>query len=131
MAWYKENQAKNNLKKNNADPVISESVNKNKSRLTEKEKIEAKVPNRLLKETESSARRKQLKKNPAIGPEHPLLQHSEHRFEPQYIRRPDEDADSGIAMPRPPMAQKKSVFTIAYNDMHTSQIHDNTTATPP
>lgn len=57
------------------------------------------------------------------GPEHPLLQHSEHRFEAQYpLRRPDEDADSGIVLAKPPIAQKKSVFTIAYDDMHTSQL---------
>ncbi|GJQ83212.1 hypothetical protein Trydic_g18236 [Trypoxylus dichotomus] len=64
------------------------------------------------------------------GPVHPLIQHSEHRFEVNYPRKPDDDVDSGIVLTRPAMTQKKSVFTIAYNDMHTTQIRQNS-ATPP
>ncbi|KAK4881518.1 hypothetical protein RN001_004837 [Aquatica leii] len=52
------------------------------------------------------------------GPEHRLIQHSAHRFEPHFgTRRADDDADSGIALVKPPMAEKKSVFSIAYADI--------------
>lgn len=64
------------------------------------------------------------------GPVHPLIQHSEHRFETFLVRKPDDDVDSGIVLTRPAMAQKKSVFTIAYDDMQTTQIRQNS-ATPP
>ncbi|KAI4458914.1 fat atypical cadherin-related [Holotrichia oblita] len=69
-------------------------------------------------------------KNVTNGPVHPLIQHSEHRFENFVSRKPDDDVDSGIVLTRPVMAQKKSVFTIAYDDMHTSQIRQDS-ATPP
>lgn len=65
------------------------------------------------------------------GPDHPLLQHSERRFEIAYPRKPEEDGDSGIALTRPPIAQKKSVFTIAYDDMHTKQLRPESSASPP
>ncbi|KRT79545.1 Cadherin, partial [Oryctes borbonicus] len=64
------------------------------------------------------------------GPVHALIQHSEHRFEGYLPRKPDDDVDSGIVLTRPAMAQKKSVFTIAYDDMHTRQIRQDS-ATPP
>lgn len=132
MEWYsKNNKPKENVKKKTKEPTQSEPAVEKISKELEKEKIEAKISQRLLKDTESSARKKQAKKKKPLGPEHPLLQHSEHRFEAQYPRRSEDDADSGIAMTRPAIAQKKSVFTIAYNDMHTSQIHDNPTSTPP
>lgn len=87
-----------------------------------KEAPKVAISQRLLADTESSARKKVAPKN-KVGPEHPLLQHSEHRFEAQYpIRRQEEDDDSGIVLTKPPIAQKKSVFTIAYDDMHTSQL---------
>ncbi|KAK9879232.1 hypothetical protein WA026_004082 [Henosepilachna vigintioctopunctata] len=129
MEWYTKNQNKNNVKKKSIEKPPTEPAPEKSSEEMEKQKF--KVNERLLKETEASARKKQKKKKPAVGPEHPLLQHSEHRFEAQYARRPEDDADSGIAMTRPPIAQKKSVFTIAYNDMHTSQIRDDATTTPP
>lgn len=48
----------------------------------------------------------------------PLIQHSMHRFEnPSLVRRFEDDVDSGIALARPPMAEKKSVFSIAYADI--------------
>lgn len=48
----------------------------------------------------------------------PLIQHSRHRFENQLpVRRSEDDVDSGIALARPPMAEKKSVFSIAYADI--------------
>lgn len=132
MEWYNKNSKKpENPKKKVEEPRQTEPAVEKISKDLEKEKIEVKVSQRLLKETESSARKKQGKKKPPLGPEHPLLQHSEHRFEAQYPRRAEDDGDSGIAMTRPAIAQKKSVFTIAYNDMHTSQIHDNPTSTPP
>ncbi|XP_074033312.1 cadherin 86C [Leptinotarsa decemlineata] len=95
------------------------------------------VSSRLLMDTESSARKKVETKKTALGPEHPLVQHSERRFEVQYppvqdqqVRRPEEDNDSGIALTRPPMAQKKSVFTIAYDDMHTNQLRTDSITSP-
>ncbi|XP_018332036.1 cadherin-86C-like [Agrilus planipennis] len=50
---------------------------------------------------------------------HPLIQHSEHRFEP---RRNDEDVDSGIVLAKPPITQRKSIFSIAYEDIGTKQL---------
>lgn len=48
----------------------------------------------------------------------PRIQHSRHRFEnPPSTRRVEDDVDSGIALARPPMAEKKSVFSIAYADI--------------
>ncbi|CAG9769646.1 unnamed protein product [Ceutorhynchus assimilis] len=92
------------------------------------------LESRLFKETVASSNKKSEaanKKNP-IGPDHPLLQHSEHRFEAQYPKkRPEEDADSGIVLTKPEMAQKKSVFTIAYNDIHTSQLRPNSSMNTP
>ncbi|XP_044761456.1 cadherin-86C-like [Coccinella septempunctata] len=132
MEWYsKNNKPKEKTKKKMTEQIESDPSTEQISKELEKQKVEAKISQRLLKDTESSARKKQMKKKAPLGPEHPLLQHSEHRFEVQYPRRAEDDADSGIAMTRPAIAQKKSVFTIAYNDMHTSQIHDNPTATPP
>lgn len=95
------------------------------------------VGSRLLKDTVSSTKKKVENRKKGAGPEHPLLQHSEHRYEAQYPsaqgqqqRRPEEDADSGIALARPPIAQKKSVFTIAYDDMHTSQLRPDSIVSP-
>lgn len=45
---------------------------------------------------------------------------------PRYHNK-DGDDDSGIALARPPIADKKSVFTIAYNDMQTKQIRPDST----
>lgn len=92
---------------------------------------EKKITSRLLQGTQSSNAKKKSKTGVNLGPEHPLLQHSEHRFEAQYpVRRGEEDADSGIVLNRPAMAQKKSVFTIAYDDMHTNQLRPDTTSPP-
>ncbi|XP_060524871.1 cadherin-86C [Cylas formicarius] len=88
------------------------------------------VEARYLKQTESSSRKIVNGKNTA-GPEHPLLQHSEHRFEAHYPKRkPEEDTDSGIVLNKPEMAQKKSVFTIAYNDVQTRQLRPQSSTTP-
>lgn len=109
MDWYnknKDSKSKKDSEKGQVEPVVSKMA----------------VSQRLLADTESSARKK-VQSKVKVGPEHPLLQHSEHRFEAQYpIRRPEEDNDSGIVLTKPAIAQKKSVFTIAYNDMHTSQL---------
>lgn len=104
MDWYKRSR---------------EATQKSKS----KEAKEPILPKSLTETESTNARKKVVEPTNKAGPEHPLLQHSEHRFEAQYpLRRPDEDADSGIALAKPPIAQKKSVFTIAYDDMHTSQL---------
>lgn len=97
--------------------------NKNNSRDdTRKKSLETKEP--VVPKTQPSTKKPVVEPNKIkAGPEHPLLQHSEHRFEAQYpLRRTDEDADSGIVLAKPAIAQKKSVFTIAYDDMHTSQL---------
>ncbi|KAF5305560.1 hypothetical protein FQA39_LY01651 [Lamprigera yunnana] len=51
------------------------------------------------------------------APDNRLIQHSEYRFEPMAKRRSEDDADSGIALIRPKIAEKKSVFSIAYADI--------------
>lgn len=114
MDWYNKNKDQNSSKKY-AEKKRAEKKEPTVSKVT--------VSQRLLADTESSARKKIEPKN-KVGPEHPLLQHSEHRFEAQYpsVRKPDEDDDSGIVLAKPAIAQKKSVFTIAYDDMHTSQL---------
>ncbi|XP_030752142.1 cadherin-86C [Sitophilus oryzae] len=90
------------------------------------------VESRLFKETVSSSNKKADSSKKSIGPEHPLLQHSEHRFEVRYPKkRAEEDADSGIVLSKPEMAQKKSVFTIAYNDMHTRQLRPDSSINTP
>lgn len=89
------------------------------------------VGRKILGEEQTQAKRVESKSSNATnGPEHPLIQHSEHRFEAVIPRRTEDDVDSGIALTRPAMAQKKSVFTIAYDDMQTRQIRQNS-ATPP
>lgn len=113
MDWYNKNKAQSSSKRQ-----------EEKKHAENKEPVALKlaVSQRLLADTESSARKKVQPKN-KVGPEHPLLQHSEHRFEAQYpVRKPEEDDDSGIVLAKPAIAQKKSVFTIAYDDMHTSQL---------
>ncbi|XP_063907032.1 cadherin-86C [Zophobas morio] len=130
MEWYKKQP-----KGSKSDDTKS---SKGKIRKTSKEKevkeSAKKVSSRLLQDTESSSRKKVEPKKNVPGPEHPLLQHSEHRFEVQYpkTKKPDEDkdTDSGIALARLPKAQKKSVFTIAYDDMHTSQLRPDSTSPP-
>lgn len=113
MDWYNKNKEQNGTKKHEE---------KKRTEIKEPTIQKVTVSQRLLADTESSARKKVEPKN-KVGPEHPLLQHSEHRFEAQYpVRKPDEDDDSGIVLAKPAIAQKKSVFTIAYDDMHTSQL---------
>ncbi|XP_076253687.1 cadherin 86C isoform X3 [Rhynchophorus ferrugineus] len=125
MEWYNKNKsasqgpAKTERRKSE---VSVEGVEKSKQPVVE---------SRLFKDTVSSSNKK-VDPNKKAGPEHPLLQHSEHRFEAQYPKkRPEEDADSGIALAKPEMAQKKSVFTIAYNDMHTSQLRPDSSINTP
>ncbi|XP_028144582.2 cadherin-86C [Diabrotica virgifera virgifera] len=96
------------------------------------------VSSRLLMDTESSKNKKVDNKKNSVGPDHPLLQHSEYRFEGPYFaapnqppKKPEEDNDSGIALTKPPIAQKKSVFTIAYDDMHTNQLRADDSVTSP
>ncbi|KAF5298261.1 hypothetical protein FQR65_LT09772 [Abscondita terminalis] len=91
--------------------------------------MEAKNQKKLA--TVSSDASSQISNNQ--GPEHRLIQHSEHRFEPSIGgRRIEDDADSGIALVKPPMAEKKSVFSIAYADIQrqTRQLRPES-GTPP
>ncbi|XP_044262024.1 cadherin-86C [Tribolium madens] len=122
MEWYNKN-SKTTTSKDTAS-VKSEKPPSKEDKLI-KETVR-KVTNRLMQDTESSSRKKVDSKKAPTGPEHPLLQHSEHRFEVRYptVRKAedDKDTDSGIALTRLPIAQKKSIFTIAYDDMHTKQI---------
>ncbi|KAG5888517.1 hypothetical protein JTB14_009569 [Gonioctena quinquepunctata] len=135
MEWYqKKAVSETGSSKNSKDTAKKEKPNKKESKPVG---VKPGVSSRLLMETESSARKKVENKKNVVGPEHPLLQHSEHRFEAKYpsvqnqpVRRPEEDNDSGIALTRPPIAQKKSVFTIAYNDMHTNQLRADSTTSP-
>ncbi|RZC32406.1 hypothetical protein BDFB_001792 [Asbolus verrucosus] len=135
MEWYNKNS------KNPPTKPVEDSSTSKKSKSTDnadaredtivKETVK-KISNRLTQDTESSSRKKVDPKKPAVGPEHPLVQHSERRFEAQYptARKPEEDTDSGIALTRLPIAQKKSVFTIAYDDMHTSQLRPESRSPP-
>ena len=117
MDWYKKNGSK---KKNSEETAPSSATSR----------VSA-VSKRVMQETQTqmTASNKNRFKS-KIGPEHPLLQHSERRFEAQLNRRPDDDGDSGIALARPNMTQKKSVFTIAYDDIQTKQLRQDS-ATPP
>jgi hypothetical protein len=120
MEWYNKNaKAKTEAKSS------QRSTSKEDKPATEAVK---KTASRLMQETESSARKK-VEKN-----KHPLIQHSEHRFEARYpvARKPedDKDTDSGIALTRLPIAEKKSVFTIAYDDMHTRQLRPDSHSPP-
>ncbi|KAL1491790.1 hypothetical protein ABEB36_012334 [Hypothenemus hampei] len=127
MEWY--DKTKRDPKKTVIkQPNIVKSDNK-----TEIKIVEPVIQSRLFKETVSSSNKKtDIKKRNIIGPEHPLLQHSEHRYEIQYPkRRFEEDADSGIVLAKPEMAQKKSIFTIAYNDIHTKQLIPNSSVNTP
>ncbi|XP_017777051.1 PREDICTED: cadherin-86C-like, partial [Nicrophorus vespilloides] len=85
-----------------------------------------KVSKRQLSATQPAQRNVELPIG--NGPEHPLIQHSKNRFE--VVGLPNEDGDSGIALTRPTMAQKKSVFTIAYDDMQTRQLPESVSTTP-
>lgn len=124
MEWYNKNQPKA-IDKIEAKPNDTKPT-ETKSKRTKNQKTSS----RLMQETESSSKKK-VNKKAALGPEHPLLQHSEHRFEVQYpTRKPEEDTDSGIALTRLPIAQKKSVFTIAYDDMHTKQLRPESHSPP-
>lgn len=130
MEWYK---PKIDKSKTEAKPKKAEKTEKD----SKKDDTKSATSSQLLIDMESGSRKKSDSKKNVLGPEHPLRQHSERRFEAQYpviqnapARRPEDDGDSGIALSKPPMAQKKSVFTIAYNDMHTSQLRTNSTSPP-
>lgn len=134
MEWYKKGKSlddekpkktkrKSPTRKSDGDKVSSQKSSFEKPTIEDisKEKIRS---GKLAKESVA-------KKEIVLGPEHPLLQHSEHRYEVQYpARRPEEDVDSGIVLIRPAIAQKKSVFTIAYADMHTSQLRPESANSP-
>ncbi|CAG9859220.1 unnamed protein product [Phyllotreta striolata] len=131
MDWYKKSES---TKK---DSKVPEEIHKTASKKDSKN-TKRPVNSRLLMETESSSRKKVDNKKPTFGPDHPLLQHSEYRYEASYpnqqnlnnAKKPDEDNDSGIALTKPPIAQKKSVFTIAYDEMHTNQLRADSASSP-
>ncbi|EEZ97721.1 cadherin-86C [Tribolium castaneum] len=120
MEWY--NKSSKTTTSKDTTSVKSEKPPTKEDKLI-KETVR-KVTSRLMQDTESSSKKKVDSKKRPTGPEHPLLQHSEHRFEVRYPRKveDDKDTDSGIALTRLPIAQKKSIFTIAYDDMHTKQL---------
>lgn len=122
MEWYNKN-TKTSTSKDTASTKSEKPPTKEDKLIKETVR---KVTSRLMQDTESSSRKKVDSKKASTGPEHPLLQHSEHRYEVQYpiVRKveDDKDTDSGIALTRLPIAQKKSVFTIAYDDMQTKQL---------
>lgn len=127
MDWYdKHKQESTNRKKS----LKSEEMDPVRENNAAKESLKTLTGTKST-QPETSSRKADIQRS-SVGPEHPLLQHSEHRFEAHYppVRRPEEDNDSGIALTRPPKAQKKSVFTIAYDDMHTSQLRPDSTSPP-
>ncbi|XP_057668019.1 cadherin-86C [Diorhabda carinulata] len=126
MDWYKKPQ--------NTDNSNKETQKTNKKQKSSSKKpakgTKPSVSSRLLLDTESSRNKKIDNKKEAAGPDHPLLQHSEYRYEAPYTKKPEEDNDSGIALTKPPITQKKSVFTIAYDDVHTNQLRADSTTSP-
>ncbi|XP_066139053.1 cadherin-86C [Euwallacea fornicatus] len=128
MEWY-------NKKKQSSESQEQASTRRKSDASLNVEKVGKNTVNtRLCKETVASSSKKvdNTGKKQTTGPDHPLLQHSEYRYEIQYPKkRPEEDADSGIVLTKPEMAQKKSIFTIAYNDMHTQQLRPDSSANTP
>ncbi|XP_048523425.1 cadherin-86C-like [Dendroctonus ponderosae] len=126
MEWYTKSKPNGDKEERRTSDASKQDVEVEKGR-------NSAVESRLFKETVSSSNKKvESAKKPNMGPEHPLLQHSEHRFEMQYPKkRAEEDADSGIVLTKPEMALKKSIFTIAYNDMHTSQLRPDSSVNTP
>lgn len=156
MEWYDKNKSMENAqrskrRKSKHDDKIQKQTDDNKRKTMTKNN---KVSKRLLSDTKASLAKKvesaqrETNANDSIveidndtsiiinsnndnnnknvtRPEHPLLQHSERRFEIPY-----EDNDSGIALTRPSIAQKKSVFTIAYTDMKTNQLRPESSTSP-
>lgn len=159
MEWYTKKQ-----KPGNEKPEKPPDKGKTEVVLDPEKIVKPMAESRLFKETVSSSGKKvdSVKKS-NLGPEHPLLQHSEHRyffnffnmnyleqlfmksehcdectvisyrrFECQFPKkRPEEDADSGIVLTKPEMALKKSIFTIAYNDVHTKQLRPDSSVNTP
>lgn len=149
MEWYDKNKSMETSRRNGRkkskqeDKMQKESADK---RSTATKNV-SKVSKRLLSDTQASLAKKvesaqkevdasaevavQIDNGSIVNntnvtrPEHPLLQHSERRFEIPY-----EDNDSGIALTRPSIAQKKSVFTIAYTDMKTNQLRPESSTSP-
>ncbi|CAH1173879.1 unnamed protein product [Phaedon cochleariae] len=132
MEWYKKKPTSDTNEKR--DEKARQNQNAKKSVEVVGSKLAA--SSRVGKDTGADARKDKDAKKNSVGPEHPLLQHSERRFEVQYpeknktIKKPEEDNDSGIVLNRPPITQKKSVFTIAYNDIHTKQLRADSTTSP-
>uniref|UniRef100_A0AAR5NZ28 Uncharacterized protein n=2 Tax=Dendroctonus ponderosae TaxID=77166 RepID=A0AAR5NZ28_DENPD len=126
MEWYTKSKPNGDKEERRTSDASKQDVEVEKG-------TKSAVESRLFKETVSSSNKKvESAKKPNMGPEHPLLQHSEHRFEMQYPKkRAEEDADSGIVLTKPEMALKKSIFTIAYNDMHTSQLRPDSSVNTP
>ncbi|CAH1114164.1 unnamed protein product [Psylliodes chrysocephalus] len=148
MDWYKKNEDPKADKRDPPESSIKERTTNKKD--AKSNGVKQQVNSRLLLDTESSSRKKVDSKKASFGPDHPLLQHSEYRYEAPYPsnqnqnqntnqnqnqnqnqnKKPDEDNDSGIALSKPPIAQKKSVFTIAYNDIRTKQLRADSTTSP-
>lgn len=138
MEWYNKSQ-------NNSEPPKRKSSLKTETKLQRSEekkvvikpttsKVSKKVANETtnieIAELQPSKQPEKTDSSNVSGVEHRLVQHSERRFETYPARRPEEDTDSGIALTRPAIAQKKSVFTIAYADMRTNQLRPESSTSP-
>lgn len=128
MEWYNKSQ--------NTDAPKRKSTLKTDSKIQRSEEKKVVIqPSKATKKVETQpesqmAKTENIEGASVSGPNHPLVQHSERRFEAYPARRPEEDNDSGIALTRPTMAQKKSVFTIAYADMRTNQLRPESSTSP-
>ncbi|KAK5650802.1 hypothetical protein RI129_001831 [Pyrocoelia pectoralis] len=123
MEWYEKMQQSNNAKQLEKEKPGTSGVS---SRQVAMEAKNQKKLNASSSETSSQISSKK-------GQAHRLTQHSANRFEPPpSSTRREDDADSGIALVRPPMAEKKSVFSIAYEDIQrqTRQLRPES-GTPP
>ncbi|KAB0802799.1 hypothetical protein PPYR_04985 [Photinus pyralis] len=122
MEWYEKMQQNNSARLEKEKPGTSGVSSRQVA-------MEAKNQKRNNHTTASETSSQISSKN---GPEHRLIQHSANRFEPPPLSRREDDADSGIALVRPPMAEKKSVFSIAYADIQrqTRQLRPES-GTPP
>lgn len=147
MQWYFDQQTDSKKKSESA-----KSKSKTKSRTDSSLERQSHVQKKPAIETQSA---KAVPSNQ--GSNHSLTQHSEYRYEhPSSIPQnqnnltvsdgktkgmPEDDQDSGIAMTsmilqnlttakRNPIAEKKSVFTIAYDDMRIKQLRSDSNSPP-
>ncbi|XP_022919825.2 cadherin-86C [Onthophagus taurus] len=117
MEWYKKGKAEKKDKDTGSE----------RSSVTTKVTKKIPVSETMFKSNRNGVDKKGLSSN---GPDHPLIQHSKNRFEMVYPKRMEDDVDSGIVLTRPAATQKKSIFTIAYDDMQTTRIQQENHSPP-